>query len=59
MKSYQSCIWKAVWLNLNLAELELGMVLEPEVLSRTRYAQWALIEEGWIMHERTTVDPVY
>lgn len=59
MQSYQSSIWKAVWLNLNLAELELGMALEPEILSRTRYAEWGLIQEGWSMDERKTADPVY
>lgn len=59
MQSYQPYIWQAVWLNVNLIELELGMALEPEILSRTRYAQWNLIQEGWTMDQKNTGEPVY
>lgn len=59
MQSYQTYIWQAAWLNLNLTELELGMALEPEIIDHTRCAQWRLIQEGWSMDQRKTADPVY
>lgn len=59
MQSYQTYIWQAAWLDLNLTELELDMALEPEVIDRTRYAQWHLIQEGWSMDQTKTADPAY
>lgn len=59
MQSYQTYIWQAAWLNLGLEELELGMVLEPEILSPAHGAQWKVIQEGWSMDERRTAEPVY
>lgn len=59
MQSYQTYIWQAAWLNFGLEELELGMALEPEILSRPLGAQWKPIQEGWSMEERQTADPVY
>ena len=59
MQSYQTYIWQAAWLNLALDELELGMVLKPEILSVTHGRQWGLVEEGWTMDEKQTADPVY
>ncbi|KAJ5681376.1 uncharacterized protein N7477_001316 [Penicillium maclennaniae] len=59
MQSYQTYIWQAAWLNLGLDELELGMVLKPEILSVTHGRQWDLVEEGWTMNEKQTGDPVY
>ncbi|KAJ5128255.1 hypothetical protein N7448_001972 [Penicillium atrosanguineum] len=59
MQSYQTYIWQTAWLNLGLDELELGMVLKPEILSVTHGRQWSLVEEGWSMNEKQTADPVY
>jgi len=59
MQSYQPYIWQAAWLNLDLDELELGMVLKPEITSVAHGGQWKLIQEGWKMDEKTTAEPVY
>lgn len=59
MQSYQTYIWKAAWLNLNLDELELGMALEPEIISSQRAGHWKLIEEGWEMDKKISGPPVY
>ncbi|KAJ5096414.1 hypothetical protein NUU61_005770 [Penicillium alfredii] len=49
MQSYQMYIWQAAWLNANLDKLELGMTLEPELLSPKYTAQWKLIQDSWKM----------
>lgn len=59
MQSYQTYIWQAAWLNLALDELELGMVLKPEILSLTHGSQWRLIQEGWTMDEKQNAEPSY
>ena len=59
MQSYQSDIWMAAWLNLNLDELELGMALEPELSNSERVGQWKVIKEGWQMNDKTVGRPVY
>lgn len=59
MQSYQNYIWQAAWLNLALDELELGMMLKPEIISLTYGSQWRLIEEGWTMDEKQNAEPSY
>lgn len=59
MQSYQTYIWQAAWLNLALDELELGMVLKPEIISLTHGSQWRLIREGWTMDEEQKAEPSY
>jgi hypothetical protein len=59
LQSYQAFIWQTAWLNLGLDELELGMVLGPEIMSVTHGRQWKLIEEGWTMDEKQSAEPVY
>ncbi|KAJ5580297.1 uncharacterized protein N7459_006282 [Penicillium hispanicum] len=59
MQSYQSYIWQAAWLNLNLDELELGMALEPEIISSERAADWKLIQDEWKMDKKTSAKPIY
>lgn len=49
-QSYQKYIWQAVWLNVNLEELELGMVLEPCV-RRGFSGDWPFIKGGWRMRD--------
>jgi hypothetical protein len=58
-QSYQTYIWQAAWLNLELDELELGMVLKPEIASSTHAGQWKPIQEGWTMDDEQTSDPSY
>lgn len=59
LQSYQTYIWQTAWLNLGLDELELGMVLGPEIMSVTHGRQWKLVEEGWTMDEKQSAEPVY
>lgn len=59
MQSYQTYIWQVAWLNMNLDELELGMVLEPEILSDTHLAKWRLIQDGWKINGENCQQPVY
>lgn len=59
MQSYQSYIWQAAWLNLDLDELELGMALEPDVVNRIYETRWRVIDEGWTLDPRMGGSPVY
>ncbi|KAJ5631869.1 uncharacterized protein N7484_011969 [Penicillium longicatenatum] len=59
MQSFQRCIWRAVWLNPELDELELEMVLEPEIVNRILQDKWKDIKEGWAIDESTGGGPVY
>lgn len=59
MQSYQSSIWRAVWLNLELEELELGMILEPEIVNQILQGEWKNIKEGWAIDGRMGGEPVY
>ncbi|KAJ6084622.1 hypothetical protein N7486_011422 [Penicillium sp. IBT 16267x] len=59
MQSYQSYIWRAVWLNPELDELELEVVLEPEIVNRIFQDKWTDIKEGWAIDGRIGGEPVY
>lgn len=59
MQSYQRYIWKAVWLNPCLEELELGMALSPSIRSDTQtWTEWPVIRGGWTVGSHPQ-DPVY
>ncbi|PYH91240.1 hypothetical protein BO71DRAFT_460449 [Aspergillus ellipticus CBS 707.79] len=47
MRSYQKYIWQAAWLNPNLEELELGMVVEPRITLNIGNLTWPFIKHGW------------
>ncbi|KAJ5893146.1 hypothetical protein N7504_009837 [Penicillium tannophilum] len=59
MQSYQNSIWRAVWLNPELDELELEMVLEPEIVNRILQDEWKDIKDGWAIDGRMGGEPVY
>lgn len=59
LQSYQTYIWQAVWLNMNLDELELGMALEPVVANPTYSMEWQRIQHGWKINPRDFASPVY
>lgn len=59
MQSYQSSIWRAVWLNPKLDELELEMALEPEIVNRILRGEWRDIREGWAIAGKMGGEPVY
>ncbi|KAJ5273780.1 hypothetical protein N7478_008905 [Penicillium angulare] len=59
MQSYQSYIWQAVWLMLELDELELGMSLEPDIVNRIYEPRWKVIDEGWTLDSRMGGAPVF
>ncbi|KAJ6121300.1 hypothetical protein N7512_003765, partial [Penicillium capsulatum] len=59
LQSYQTYIWQAVWLNMNLDELELGMAMEPVVANQTFSMEWQPIQHGWAMNSKHFAKPVY
>ncbi|KAJ5109486.1 hypothetical protein N7456_006161 [Penicillium angulare] len=59
MQSYQSYIWQAAWLMIELDELELGMALEPDIVNRIYEPRWEVIDEGWTLDPRMGGAPVY
>lgn len=58
MQSYQKYIWQTAWLNQNLEELELEMVLEP-CLRKSLAGLWPFIKGGWRLRETQYDNPVY
>ncbi|KAJ5757238.1 uncharacterized protein N7511_007420 [Penicillium nucicola] len=58
LRSYQTYIWQAVWLNTKLETLDLGMALEPDIFSAPS-TQWKQIKTGWKMSGKMYADPVY
>lgn len=58
MQSYQKYIWQAAWLNMNLEELELGMMLEP-CLRKNFAGDWPCIKGGWRLRDIQYGEPVY
>ncbi|KAJ5929845.1 hypothetical protein N7454_006795 [Penicillium verhagenii] len=59
MQSYQYFIWQAAWLNLELDELELEMVLEPEIKNQIIQDRWKDIKTGWAIDGQIHHRPVY
>ena len=53
-RSYQQAIWMCVWVNPNLEELELEMVLEPG-LKRGYDEKWPSIVPGWRVRSQAEV----
>lgn len=60
-QSYQKYIWRAVWLNLDLEELELGMELAPRIRAgfAENAAEWPFIRGEWSFEVSVCSDPVY
>lgn len=46
MQSYQKYIWQTAWLNVDLEELDLEMVLEP-CIRRNFDGDWPFIKGDW------------
>ncbi|KAJ5806751.1 hypothetical protein N7474_010343 [Penicillium riverlandense] len=59
LQSYQTIIWMTAWLNTDLEELELGMAMEPEVVSLSHAGRWTLIRDGWKIDKGLSGAPVY
>lgn len=59
LQSYQTYIWQAAWMNLNLDELELGMALEPVVANPSYSMEWRYIHYGWMKDPGNFAEPAY
>lgn len=59
LQSYQTIIWMTAWLNMDLEELELGMAMEPEIVSLAHAGRWTLIRDGWKIDDGLSGAPVY
>jgi hypothetical protein len=59
LQSYQTIIWVTAWLNMDLEELELGMAMEPEIVSLSHAGRWTLIRDGWKIDDGLSGAPVY
>ncbi|KAJ5970030.1 hypothetical protein N7501_006278 [Penicillium viridicatum] len=57
-QSYQSIIWKAVWLNPQLTILDLEMAVALEI-KEPGPRGWKPITDGWVMNVKSFGSPVY
>lgn len=58
VQSYQKYIWQAAWLNTELEELEVEMILPPR-LRRGFMGKWPYIKGGWELRTAHYGEPVY